>query len=243
MPGLRQFALAAALSVLLPACGQVVSPPPAGLEASQPAGFPEAFYRMAAARGEAVFRIDAGRSRAVLLARRGGPLARVGHDHVVASRQLQGYALMPGAGRADAGAARADVYVSLEDLEVDDPALRAEAGLTTAPSPEDIAGTRRNMLEKVLESRRHPFMSIRVRGIEAEGAVAALATDITLHGVTRALRIPAAIESDADNLMVAGRFSLRQTDFGITPYSILGGVLQVEDQVDLTFEIHARRMR
>lgn len=237
MPGPRQLALAVALSALLPACGPAVSPP-ADLEARQPAGFPEAFYRTAAARGDVVFRIDAGRSRAVLLARRGGPLARVGHDHIVASRQLQGYVLTPGA-----GGARADVYVSLEDLEVDDPAMRVEAGLTTALSPEDIAGTRRNMLEKVLESHRHPFMSIRVRAVEAAGAGAVLSCDITLHGVTRALRIPALLESDADSLSVSGRFSLRQTDFGITPYSILGGALQVQDRVDLTFEIRARRLR
>jgi hypothetical protein len=42
---------------------------------------------------------------------------------------------------------------------------------------------------------------------------------------------------------VAGRFSFAQTDFGITPYSLLGGAIAVRDDVDLRFRIIARRLR
>ena len=65
---------------------------------------------------------------------------------------------------------------------------------------------------------------------------------VTLHGVTRALQVPARFESAGEELGVSGRFSLNQSDFGITPFSILGGAIQVQDRVDLRFRIHARRM-
>jgi hypothetical protein len=41
---------------------------------------------------------------------------------------------------------------------------------------------------------------------------------------------------------VAGKIALTQTSFGITPYSILAGALQVHDEVTIRFRIHARRM-
>lgn len=45
-----------------------------------------------------------------------------------------------------------------------------------------------------------------------------------------------------DRLQVNGTFSLRQSDYGITPFSILGGGLQVLDQVDVTFKLQANQV-
>jgi len=58
----------------------------------------------------------------------------------------------------------------------------------------------------------------------------------------KTLRLPVAIEPAAGELRAHGRFSLRQTEFGITPYSLLGGALQVQDRIDLEFEVRARRL-
>ena len=41
---------------------------------------------------------------------------------------------------------------------------------------------------------------------------------------------------------MSGELALRQTDFGITPLSVAGGAIQVQDEVKLRFDIHARRM-
>jgi hypothetical protein len=40
---------------------------------------------------------------------------------------------------------------------------------------------------------------------------------------------------------VNGRVTLEQSNFGIVPFSILGGALQVQDRVDVRFVIHGRR--
>jgi hypothetical protein len=73
-------------------------------------------YRAALARGEPVFRVDPARSLVVIEAHRAGSLVRVGHDHVVASHDVQGYAA-PDQGRSD-------LYVPLGRLVVDEPELR-----------------------------------------------------------------------------------------------------------------------
>ena len=108
-----------------------------------------------------MFRVDPARSLLLIVVRRGGALAQFGHDHVVASHDVAGY-IAPDEGRAD-------LYVPLDALVVDEPALRAEAGFDTQPSAADIAGTRRNMLEKVLETSRHPYALIAVSDNGAGG--------------------------------------------------------------------------
>lgn len=225
---------AAALAALACACAPQL-PQPVAPQARAPVDFPAQVYLQAAAQGRPVFRIDPARSLVVIEVRRAGALARFGHDHVVASRDLAGY-VAPDEGRAD-------LYVPLDRLTLDEPALRAEAQLDTHPSEADIAGTRQAMLEKVLQTGQFPFVSIRVSGVETGGAAASLNAAVSVHGVTRALRIPAQIEAGADEIAVSGRLALDQTDFGISPYSILGGAIQVRNRVDVRFLIRARRAR
>src|SRR6266571_5448004 len=200
--------------------------------AAPPADFPEAYYLEAATRGKPVFRVDSRESLVVIEVRRGGSLARLGHDHVVASHEVGGY-VAPDEGRAD-------LYVQLERLEVDEAALRAEAGFDTQPTESDIEGTRANMLVRVLEAEKFPFALIRVSGADASRREVTLSVAITLHGVTRALQAPATIDADADLIGVSGRLSCDQTDFGITHYSVLGGAIAVRNGVDLRFSVRAR---
>lgn len=238
---MRHRSLAACLVALLAAVGAAACAPPlrppAAVEPRVPEAFPEAFYLAALERGESVFRIEPQRSQVLVYAYRGGSLARLGHDHVIASRDVQGYVLL-----SDAAAAtgRADLYVRLAALEVDGAAERAAAGFATQPSESDIAATRRNMLEKVLEAQRYPFALLRIRA--PSGGSPMLEVELSLHGVTRRLSVPVAIEVRGEELVASGAFSLLQTDFGITPYSVLGGALQVQDRLDLRFRIHAQRL-
>jgi hypothetical protein len=46
---------------------------------------------------------------------------------------------------------------------------------------------------------------------------------------------------DERRLQVSGEFQIRQPDFGLTLYSLLGGALAVQDAVRLSFQIEARR--
>src|SRR6266853_1582862 len=229
---MRSKALRAALlSTVLAGCAPLLREP-AKAPAAPPADFPEGYYREAAAQGKPVFRVDSRESLVVIEVRRSGSLARLGHDHVVASHEVGGY-VAPDEGRAD-------LVVALARLAVDEAALRAEAGFDTQPTESDIEGTRANMLEKVLETDKFPFALIGVRGASTRRGDITLSVAITLRGSTRTLQVPAKIDADADGMSVAGRFSFEQTDFGITPYSLLGGAIAVQNRVDLRFRIIAR---
>jgi hypothetical protein len=223
---------AALLALVIVACAPPMPRAPE-VAPQAPEAFPEADYRRLVASGRPVFRVDPGRSLVVIQVFRAGSLARVGHDHVIASHDLHGF-VAPDAGRAD-------LYVRLDELVVDEPELRAQARLETHPSSEDIAGTRRNMLNE-LEADRFPFVSIKIAGSGAKGDEP-LSVAISLHGITRSVDVPVSLATAGDELSARGEIALRQTDFGVKPLSVLGGALQVQDEVKLTFSIQARRVR
>ena len=213
--------------VLLAGCAASVAPP----QPSQ--ADPYASYRAAAAAGAPVYRIDPDASIITVVVRRGGPFARMGHDHAIASRNISGYAA-PSQGRAD-------FEFRLDRMTVDEPAVRTLAGLPGTVPADAVAGTRTNMLGRVLEAERYPVVQLRAQKLA--GAAGTLRLAIKLHGVTRSIDVPAELEVTPERLAATGSFRLRQTAFGITPMSILAGALVVQDAMELSFRIHASRVR
>ena len=218
----------AVLIGLMAACAQQ-RPVPSEPGTALPEGFPETYYRQAAARGTQVFRVDPTTSVVVIEVYRGGSLARLGHDHVVASHDVRGY-VAPSAGRAD-------LYVAIDRLVVDEPDLRKQAGFDTQPTDEDIAGTRRNMING-LEASTFPFALVRIAGREGRSGEAMDVT-IVVHGIEHTVRAPIEFSVSSGSLAASGRIALKQTDFGMTPLSVLGGAIQVKDEVSVRYVIRA----
>jgi len=228
------------LAAFLTACAQQPTAP-VGSAGEAPADFPESYYRQAAAQGMPVLRVDSATSVIVIEVYRGGSLARLGHDHVIASHEVRGLI----APRAQ----RADLYLRLDQLVVDEPDLRKQAGFDTQPSDEDIAGTRRNMLTS-MEADAFPYALVRLAGSGADGRVRELEekidqtfdVTITAHGFARTVTAPVRLETRAGILVATGGVTLKQTDFGVTPLSVLGGAIQVKDEVTVRFAIRARAL-
>ena len=211
--------------VLLAACTPLAVAPPAPASpatASAPLTPP--------ARGEKLLTIDTQATLLTITVRRGGALARLGHDHVVASRTVTGWVAPD--------LKQADFQFRLDAMSVDESALRTRAGLETTPSAEAIAGTRHNMLVRVLDAERYP--QVRVQATLQAGGNAVDAA-ITLHGVTRQVVVPVTLAQapDGSSLRASGALVLKQSDFGIVPFAILGGAMAVQDPMELAFDITA----
>ncbi len=232
-PTLPRLALACLLSACAPATvTPPAAPPPVQQQPGAAADFHRADYEALRARGQPVLHIDAPASLIAITVRRGGALARLGHDHVVASRGVEGF-VAPAAGRAD-------FHFRLDQLSVDEPALRREAGLDTQPSAAAIEGTRNNMLAKVLDAERFPDVTVHAARDAAGAPDAPLNVAITLHGVTRTMAIPVLFDEDAaGRLAVSGSVTLNQSDFGLVPFSVMGGAMAVQDRMELRFRIVA----
>lgn len=191
--------------------------------------------------GAARYAIDADRSIVTLRVYRAGRLAKLGHNHVITSADESGQAWV-GDTPATSGF---EVRLGVAGLVVDDPAARAAAGPEFPGELSDAAreGTRTNMLRaEVLDGERHPQVVVRADSLGGTWDQPSVVARVTLKGRTRSIDMPLAIVREPDAIVARGGFSILQSDFGITPFSIGGGAIAVADGVDISFEIHATRL-
>ena len=221
------------LAVVCAGCGGSVAPATNVLSEGFPADFPFAAYEESAGR---VYRFSETGSELLITVYRDGPLARFGHDHVVHHLSPGGMIVVP----PSIGDVRADLFLAVTEFVVDDPGRRAEAGFNTEPSPEDIAGTRANMLgPRVLNAADYPFLRVSVENVTGDLPEVVLALAITLGGATTRVSTPATVQLSDCSLSVAAAMALRQSDLGLEPFSVLGGALRVADGFDVRLRLLA----
>ncbi|MFI4913951.1 MAG: YceI family protein [Steroidobacterales bacterium] len=201
-------------------------------------------YRELAARApEQTFALDPTASHIRIYVFRGGAAATSGHNHVLSVPDFEGYAYVP---EHDVTTGRFDLRLRLDQLSVDDPEARRQAGGAYAAALDDdaIGDTRAHMLgPRNLDAARYPYVTLRVRRVSGELPRLVAAVSVQLHGVQRELLLPLRVAVVARELQVGGTFALRQSDFGITPYSILGGLLAVRDEISIEFDLRGRPFR
>jgi hypothetical protein len=186
-----------------------------------------------------VFEIVPGESVLTVQVYKGGPLARAGHNHVVASHGLTGVAHVPD----DVTAAQFEVHVPVNDFTVDEADLRTQAGPDfPAEVPEDAKeGTRRNMLgPSLLDGVTYPEIILRSTGIERTEDGLLAHAQVLVKDQVRPLTVPLRYELNGNELHVAGEFALKQTDVGLTPFTLFGGALRVLDDLKVKFQLVAR---
>ena len=194
-----------------------------------------AIERYTSTNSTSVFKVDSLQSDVMITVRRGGLMAKLGHDHIVSSRQLQGFILMD----QDNQRCHADFYIPVHSMEVDNPQLRAQAQMQTTPSARDIAGTRINMLKSV-DAKQFPFVQLRSADCSEIFTNSSVAIEIQLHGVTRNQQIDFNWHRDKAGVLTAqSTFSLLQTDFNIAPFSIMNGLIKVEDKLEIDVQLTA----
>ena len=65
--------------------------------------------------------------------------------------------------------------------------------------------------------------------------------DLTLHGVTKRITIPAVVTLQGDNLRAVGEFSIDRGDFGVKATSAFHGLVRVDDDVKFELDIVGHR--
>lgn len=186
------------------------------------------------------YQILADRSDIRFLVFRAGPMARLGHNHVVQAKNIRGeIRLAP-----DIGQSSFFIELPVKDFQVDAEGARLDEGAAFQPQPDDeaIAGTVRNMLgEKVLDADKYPTIEIRSLALNGPAWGMDVTLSISLHGVTREMVVPTAIESSGEQLVVTAFFAIKQSDFGIAPMSVFSGALRVDDTVKVRLRIVASK--
>jgi len=185
---------------------------------------------------ETVYRVDRRASEVLIRVDPEGPMARLGHSHVIGGPVISGIVVT----EAENPEARLDLKIDTRSLQVDRPEWRRALGLEAELDGEAIRGTRDNMRsERVLDVARYPEIGIRSVAIEGPDWIPTITARIRLRGEVRELTLPVAVARSGPRIEAIGRFELLQSDFGIQPFSTAGGALRVSDRMRIRFRIVA----
>jgi polyisoprenoid-binding protein YceI len=88
-----------------------------------------------------------------------------------------------------------------------------------------------------MQADRYPLVRIHSLEITGEAPKFAARVAIALHGKTREMHIPLSVTGLPQRVNASGSLVLRQSDFGVQPYSVMGGLLAVQDDVLLEFSL------
>lgn len=195
----------------------------AGREPTQPSGAPLEFEGM----DSVTYRLTPS-SRLEVKTGKAGLFGFAGHSHLIRARAFSGQVTYyPKA----AASSHLEITVITDSLEVLTPPDTAEIRKVTAA-----------MRDEVLQVDRHHEIRLISRRVSPSADGFRIVGALTLVGQTREVPLDVAVQLGRDSLRATTRFSIKQTDFGIKPYSGgPAGTVKVADRV--TFDIDAIAIR
>ncbi|OBH35780.1 S-adenosyl-L-methionine-dependent methyltransferase [Mycobacterium sp. E342] len=153
-----------------------------------------------------------------------GRAARMGHRLTIAMTRWEATVAWAGVDPVTA-----ELAVEVDSFEV----LRGEGGVKGLTGPEK--GLVRSNALKSLDAARFPGIRFSAQNIEKTGDGYRLTGQLEIRGKTRDHVIELRTEDLGDAWRMSTESTVRQTDYGVKPYSLLMGSLKVADDVVVSF--------
>jgi polyisoprenoid-binding protein YceI len=187
----------------------------------------------AGAPGPRTFEVDPARSTLEIDVYRGGFLAAFGHDHLISAKEFSGRILL-----------------DPERVENSSVTFRVNTRTLTVVDP-DVSDLDRDKVQstmrsdRVLDIARYPEIAFVSTGVTrsygtSDSWTLKVSGRLSLHGVEKEATLPVILRLTGTELNGEGEISLNQTDYGITPPKVAGGMVKVKDVVRIRFVISAR---
>ena len=179
------------------------------------------------------YQVDAAKSRVTIAVGKSGAFSFLGHKHEVS-------------GPIESGSLDIDPDdLSRSHVSIDIATSSLKVSGVDEP-PEDWPEVQAAMeSDKVLGVARFPRITFEGTSIAGNRPAApvfdvVVAGRLTIRDVTRPVSVPVHVQLTDRSLTANGRFSVKQTEFGIKPISV-GGAVAVKDRLDIAFTIAAQR--
>jgi polyisoprenoid-binding protein YceI len=173
---------------------------------------------------DTVWTLDALDGELVVRTRVTGRAARMGHRLTIAMKRWRSTVNWAGSEPTSV-----ELTVEVDSLAV----LRGDGGVKALSEPEK-ALVRSNALRS-LDAGRFPRICFTAATIEKSGDGYRLSGTLQIHGKTREQVIDLHTEDLGDSWRLSSQTTVRQSDFGIKPYSLLMGSVKVADDVTVSF--------
>lgn len=178
------------------------------------------------------YELGPGDGRVLVKTGREGLAARAGHDLTIEITRWSARVTVPAAGGMAAAALA--VELDLGSLEVREG--QGGAKPLTDKDRREIQAQARKILGDPAQAT---FTSAKVVPAAGSAANGAIEGTLSLHGSSRPARLQ--VTSSAPGRFRGGA-TVRQTDFGITPYSGFFGALKLKDEIAVEFEVTIKNL-
>lgn len=180
------------------------------------------------------YTLDASRSKFMAHAGRSGLLWFKGHGHHLAAKDFSGRVELTPGTILPASLRLVVKAASLEETGAD---FTAEQKKIINKELHDI----------VFHPDQYPDIVFQSTNVTAKPAKSGggfdvkLTGDLTLHGATRRIEIPATVTLNGNDLRAVGEFSIDRDDFKVKATSAAHGMVRVSNKVKFEFDIVGRR--
>jgi polyisoprenoid-binding protein YceI len=159
-----------------------------------------------------------------------------GHEHLILAPALMG----------DVSADFDDLARSSVEMLVNARAMKVSDAGEPKGDPPKVEQAMRG--PNVLNVARFPLIRFRSREITGKKLSASsyelqVQGDLSLHGTVKPIVVPLKVDVQGDTLTADGKLTIKQSDYGMKPTTAAGGLVQVEDEVPVSFRIVARASR
>jgi polyisoprenoid-binding protein YceI len=181
------------------------------------------------------YTISAAESNLWVFVGKAGFFSALGHEHEIGIKSFAGRIEVP-----QVGASGGSLEVEIE--------TKSFVVLDKNASENDRAKIFEAMHKDVIESEKFQkinFRSVSVSDLKPAGEgnySLTLNGDLTLHGVTKRIAVPATATITPEQIRAVGKYTLKQSDYGIKIYSAGGGTVKVKNEVVVNFNIVAKAL-
>ena len=174
-----------------------------------------------------IYRLTAG-SRLQVKTGKAGVFGFAGHNHLIESHAVHGEVVYY---PREPARSHLEITVDADSLQV-----------LTPPDTEEIRKVGETMRTEVLRTADYPVIRLVSREVQPKEGGFHLVGAMTLAGQTRTVPLDVVTRITGDTLEAGSTFSVKQTDFGITPFrGGPGGAVKVADRVTIDFKAIAVR--
>jgi len=178
--------------------------------------------------------LDASKSKFIAHAFAGGLFWFKGHDHYVAAKDFSG----------EVGITTESLTPASLRLVVKSGSLVETGAVFTEPQKQII---NKELREIVLQPEQYPEIIFQSTGVTGKPAAngrydVKITGDLTLHGVTRSIVIPAQVTLSGSDMRAVGEFSIDRGDYKVKATSAFHGLVRVRDKVKFNFDVVGHRL-
>jgi polyisoprenoid-binding protein YceI len=179
------------------------------------------------------YNLDASQSKFMAHANRSGLLWFKGHSHHLAASEFTGQVQLTPNTVTPASLRLVVKAASLHETGAD----------FTEPQKQII---NKELKEIVLHPDQYPDITFQSTNVTAKASGAGrydvkINGNLTLHGVTKPVTIPAIVTLQGDTLRAVGEFSIDRGDYKVKATSAFHGMVRVDDDIKFEFDIVGRR--